>query len=85
MKIFNHDCYSLSGGVTAGVQCDKGGHGGGDVGVQPAQLNTAQQRDSRMVGSFLVSGVLPDNAAAAVGKPVLRRESYSTKFARNQF
>ena len=77
----NHDIHSKSGGVTAGVQHGGDGHEVGDAGVHTAQCNTSQQRDPRMVGSFLVSGEMPDNAAAGVGKLVLLGESHSTKFA----
>ena len=77
----NHDCYSISGEGDAGVQQAVGVQGDGDAEVHTVQYRISQQRDPRRVGSFLVSGELPDNAAATVGKPVLMGESHSTNFA----
>ena len=68
---------SKNGGTAVGVQRDSGGQGRG--GVLPAQFRASQQRDPRRVGSFLLSGRIPDNAAAAVGKPVSLGKADSTK------
>ena len=74
-----HNCRT-DGGGNAWVQRDGGGGRGIEVGVQPVQSNIAQQGTPRMVGTFLLSYDKPDNAADAVGNPVLMGESNSTKF-----
>ena len=65
--VTNHNHCSKYGG-DSGVQRDGGGQG--DGGVIPVQFSNKKQRDPRRVGSFPESGSTPDNAAAAVGKPV---------------
>ena len=77
----NHDCCSLPGGDRAGVLHDRGGQGDGVAGIFTVQTEKVQQRARRRVGSFLMSGDSPDNAAAAVGKLVLMGESHCTKTA----
>ena len=77
IKNYFHVICSKDSGTAAGVHRDSGGQGRG--GVLPAIYRATQQRDPRMVGSFLLSGGTTDNAAAAVGKPVSRGNSNSTK------
>ena len=56
--------------------------GGGVDGGEPAQLRTVPHLEPRRVGSFLLSYVLSDRAAAGLWEPVMRGKDDSTVFAR---